>query len=124
MSADLLRKAAALMRERAGSAAIMAPPPWWSRGVWFHHFPVIDSLDEYEAVPWPAVGYGSTGADVVGHNVRQELSDHIASWHPDVAFAAAEAMEQHAHLHDTYDCWNVPCAHDAWARAYLGEPDA
>jgi len=97
MSAEILRRAASLMRERAEAAAIMAPPPWWSEGVWFHHFPVVGGEpDEVEAHPWPAVGYGNTGADVVGHNVRVELSDHIAGMHPAVALAVANWLETEA----------------------------
>ena len=120
MSADILRKAAAVMRERAEAA--------------IH--------DSEGATRWTATGDGHHAAygvttvngplwDIV-NDVSGPDAEHIASWHPAVALAVAEWLEAKAEQDDkgTCDdprgCCNL-CEHDyghvaalAVATAYLG----
>jgi len=109
MSADTLRRAAALMRERAEAAVQPVDSPGW----------IIDRKDRY-ARP-NEVYRGPTGAGDVATAESAKTAEHIASWHPAVAQRAAETLEQHADLHDNYDCTHEPCAALDLARAYLGE---
>ena len=83
--AETLRRAAKLMRERAGAAT---PGPWFTRsdGDWY--------------VCSNAFGLVSTGIHdepSMGHlvNVERDHRDaaHIASWHPGVALAIAELLD-------------------------------
>jgi hypothetical protein len=132
VSADLLRRAASLMRERAGTA---------TRGPWFlaysaviseplsHEFEAAsdeltdddddaawDALPEYTLAIVPAAA-GDTPTVQGAHD-----GTHIASWHPAVALAVADWLDSmppwtiHSHL--------IPhhVAALAVARAYLGEP--
>lgn len=99
MSADVLRQAAALMRERA-SHPDMSTSPWFAS-------PHGDVHDD--------------GSLWVCDSQSGETAEHIASWHPSVALAVADSLEQHATEHDTYDCnWGDSCAATTTARAYLG----
>lgn len=75
MSADLLREAAALMRQRAEAAT---PGPWERR--W--GFPA------YVSGPGPTV----TINDLTG-DTEIEDAEHIASWHPAVALAVADWLD-------------------------------
>lgn len=76
MSADILRRAAALMRERAGAA---------TQGAW-----------RFETAPNGfspmVIGGGMAVADTFD---KPHLSDakHIASWHPTVALAVADWLD-------------------------------
>ena len=74
-NADLLRRAAALMRERAEEAT---PGPWSNR----RH------LDEQ-------VVRTDTGAPLARTDTRADRR-HIASWHPVVALAVADLMDDGA----------------------------
>ena len=125
MSADLLRQAAAKMRERA-EAATDGVGAWTVEPRCYceiaddametggcDHRPFRFAL----RVPADRLRVASHEAGEIHH---ERHAEHIASWHPAVALFAAEAMEQHADLHDTYDCVHEPCAHADWARAYLG----
>lgn len=107
MSAELLREAAALMRERAEAARDSAPRQW-DGGAWLER-----DADWYE----PHALSSRRVASV-------QDSGHIASWHPAVALAVADWLEAEAEGHDvdTYDvsnCCRMPHAL-AVARAYLG----
>lgn len=108
---DLLRRAAALMRERAEAATV---GPWWAEGAWFHG-----------DVPWPIVGHGSTGADVVAHTARRDGSDaeNIASWDPSVALLVADSVDLAADWTEEHPgSWPPWCKKAlAVARAYLRE---
>lgn len=74
MSAELLREAAALMRERAGKACASADDGWQVR------------------LGWQVVGNGARVADV--HTSQGHSSaEHIASWHPAVALSVATWLE-------------------------------
>lgn len=101
MTAEILRRAAALMRERAEGAT---PGPWVVReGNVEHYFP---SIGEYGALASPS----------------DPDAQHIASWHPAVALAVARWLEDTAQLMTDgrliYDGNAL-----AVARAYLGEED-
>lgn len=89
MSADVLRQAAAVMRERAEAA--------------IH--------DSEGATRWTATGDGHHAAygvttvngplwDIV-NDVSGPDAEHIASWHPAVALAVADWLDRVADQHDT-----------------------
>lgn len=126
MSAAVLREAAALMRERAAAATAVSSPEWWAQGVWYHHYPVLDGEPgEVDAIPWPAVGHGSTGAGVVGHFAAQDAADHAASWHPGVALAVADLLLYEANKSEFLEeCGSRGHDADSWcvkvAAAFLG----
>lgn len=120
MSAEILREAASLMRERAEAA---------TRGPWF-----ADGRDVRGPGDWMDADF------VLGFDAcpTQVDADHIASWHPVVALAVADWLEETAdHLSvetNQYADGSVCLAVDAAAadcsifqsalavaRAYLGE---
>lgn len=131
--ADLLREAAALMRERAWAAT---PGPWWVHRaqpevVWYGDEALTYRLDEHpdaatniEWDQWAA----STGQLSWGDLREQTDAEHIASWHPNVAVAVAAWLDSHADIHTLRTCderLTAPCPALAVARAYLGRsPDA
>lgn len=115
MSADLLRRAAALMRERAQSVGGEGywPSPWES----VHHLGKGRILD-------------SEQDDVLDYDwIDAGLADHIASWHPAVALAVADLLDDSALSWDRYieagggRAAEYPRWHNAIvvARAYLEE---
>lgn len=100
MTAETLRRAAALMRERAeGSTA----GPWiaaeQTHGEWFG----IQSQ-------WTALGTAYERVE----------AQHIASWHPAVALAVADWLLDASYEASGDDGWTHPEAL-AVAQAYLGE---
>ena len=117
MSADTLRRAASLMRERAEGAT---PGPWDECAVKTFEG-TYDCLaptgTQYEICRLPRTPQGS--AD----------SWHLASWHPAVALAVADWLDAEAsrverhHLAVTFDDFAVAAEPKALAvaRAYLGE---
>ena len=117
MSADLLRRAAALMRERAEAAT---PGPWV---VYSDATVRAWADDDYRDVAYP-------------DTAPQQNGDHISSWHPLVALAVADALDTagadlwaHGPLCCPDGC--SECDDDLWAphvrralaiaRAYVGE---
>ena len=126
MSAETLRRAAALMRERAEAAT---PGPWVRSG---------SSIEtDHECSPghdcWP-VGDTYSGMKPDGSTYPRDLNradaEHIASWHPAVALAVADLLDgEAAHFQHNYP----PRQHRddeldtglrrafTVARAYLGE---
>lgn len=100
MSAEVLRRAAALMRERARAAT---SGPWESipAGAWTGR--VFGDDDEMVA---------KTSTETPDNHGNAE---HIASWHPAVAFAVADLL-----IEASVD-WPEHPAALAVARAYLGE---
>lgn len=146
MSAETLRRAASLMRERAEAAT---PGPWWvhddnDRDVWWGDRAAVRAVDqdsralrplmtdeEIEAV-WERAG------SVVGSDFdRPQDAVHMASWHPVVALAVAKAMDDVALAWEIADEANDGYVYDldndsipfedtvdagwvAVARAYLG----
>lgn len=118
MSSDLLREAAAKMRERAEAAT---PGPWEARHggySWIALYDDEDSIPEGESLPSFEPGGSATPAD----------AEHIASWHPAVALAVADWLERAAD--EPWCCdeckfgpdhpENVAHGALAVARAYLG----
>ena len=111
MSAEILRRAASLMRERAEAAT---PGPWRAEYSKKSGHCVID--DE-----------STNCLDSVARTTHYRDSadaDHIASWHPAVALLVAAMLEREAEVLDEYADIN----HDwpetmsqAVARAYLGD---
>lgn len=117
MSAETLRKAAALMRERAeadgsegwqvedANEGTMYHPLWMVTNEPFHNPP--DTDDE----PWLAVEL---------HTGTRATAEHIASWHPAVALAVADWLDACAAvLHAKPDAVKAHAL--TVARAYLGE---
>lgn len=116
-SADLLRRAAAQMRERAQGA---------TAGRWIE----LGVLDADRGERWNAVG---TERDIEVEVARLEYSPdgscntaHIASWHPAVALTVADLLDAVALVADHYPPIEVrpnSVANYALAvaRAYLGE---
>lgn len=77
------------MRERAEAAT---PGPWWGEGVWWEHW--TDPEGRQCHTPFPIVGHGSTGADVIARVASTDEDRHyIASWHPAVALAVADWLD-------------------------------
>jgi len=107
MSADMLRRAAALMRERASTAS---SGPWSPAAV--------DGMGY-------AVHHGEH--DTIALYAGRSDARHIASWHPAVALAVADWLESMISLaEDEAGCAECPIceavnAAVAVARAYLGE---
>lgn len=104
MSAEMLRRAAALMRERAAGSRMWYPSD--------HH----DGMDE---VPWmDREWWSSVGLSGIA-------ADHAASWHPAVALAVANWLEAAARrMPDDCDCAECLAYEPealAVARAYLGD---
>lgn len=113
MSAEILRRAAALMRERAGAAT-------WTLMPW--------GVDEVGAV-WAQEADGQPVP--ISSRSTDNDAEHIASWHPVVALAVADWLEQTAgdwQLIEDGLLWSSAIAWDATkvralavARAYLGD---
>lgn len=110
MSAERLREAAALIRERAEAAS---SAPW--------HVEAGSAGRQSDGSPWPALYVAH--ADRVPRFRTHSVSDasHIASWHPGVAFAVADWLDTTA---DHSDATGGHCVCDdaalAVADAYLG----
>lgn len=106
MSAETLRRAAALMRERAEAAT---PGPWTARPTSTTH---------------SITGHGRNVVVTPQTRVSEPNTQHIASWHPAVALAVADWLDTEAnHIESGYgQRGGQPLA---VARLYLGEvPDA
>jgi len=103
MSADLLRRAAALMRERAEDAA---PSPWREVG-------------DGELLGCYAVVCCGSAEFNVAPAVIPANAEHIASWHPAVALAVADWLDVTASTLVTYRAGYAEAL--TVARAYLGE---
>ena len=100
MSAELLREAAAKMRELAEGAT---PGPWeWDD-------------KHYGIFPGPQVDGCCEGDGFIHHSADAK---HIAAWHPGVALAVADWLDREAELAD-WECDAEPAAIDL-ARAFLG----
>ena len=119
MGAETLRRAAALMRERAEAAT----PGQWLVDADAADFPVLapDTSD----FTWDGVFICTTRLDEKADANRAD-ADHIASWHPAVALAVADWLDGVAWAIDSDDelaepGFGEPTAAFAVARAYLGE---
>lgn len=83
MSADLLRRAAALMRERAEAATTHTP---WQ----------LLPLDDDYAPPWTVASTHPEGERTYVCQEARHAGEHIASWHPAVALAVADWLDEAA----------------------------
>jgi hypothetical protein len=96
---DRIREAAALMRQRA---------EWANEGPWER------GRDWAGTYTIDADGIGTLGQGFVGTDAI-----HIASWHPTVALAVADWLDDHASQSDILRCAPNPRAINV-ARTYLG----
>ena len=106
MSVELLRRAAAKMRERA------------ERCIEVNGGDKVWKIEDG--------GIFTDGGRVITTSIDDDDIPHIASWHPDVALAAATALEKYAAMVDESQCFfgedGVDDAMLAFACAYhLGE---
>lgn len=111
MSAVVLRRAASLMRERATAATNVTGASDWFAETRGMHF-----AGEF--------GIRSSGGFVAG-DTSEEEAEHIASWHPAVALAVADWLDDLAYrivLSRQLRHEDEERAALAVARAYLGEP--
>jgi len=107
MTADLLRRAAKLMRERADAAL---SGPWVTDGAEIHEMETGERL-------W----VGET-LDIEDREQGEWNAQHIASWHPAVALAVADWLDYVAE--NPMFVGQIPkysTFAQAVARAYLGE---
>jgi hypothetical protein len=125
MTAEVLREAAALMRERAEAAT---PGPWSAADehgllgpdaspAWC----VSNMRPGFESMS-PTEGYiGDVAETSLGFPEQrdQHNAEHIASWHPAVALAVADWLDDEAFMHDNGR--PMSSAALATATAYLGE---
>lgn len=106
MSADLLREAAALMRERAQAA--LRADVWTRDGLADAFGTYVDAVDE------TAITDEELDAD----------AEHLGAWHPAVALAVADWLEEEVdRFGDRVDeaMFDIICERAlAVARAYLG----
>lgn len=111
MTAETLRRAATLMRERAESAT---PGPW-----------VVPGPDDEYVGPADVVSDGEPGNRYIICEHAGVDALHIASWHPAVALAVAEAMDTAArHLERGKPMLSRDIALYRAACEFLGENDA
>lgn len=119
MNAETLRRAAALMRERAGAARDADRSDSWTA------VPTIDPENDGWVVAHdpPDADWDTTGAGCV-YDFDGEVSRHIASWHPTVALAVADWLVDEAVGIESGN-WR-PCVQGALAvaTAYLNEEPA
>jgi acetylornithine deacetylase/succinyl-diaminopimelate desuccinylase-like protein len=128
MSADLLRKAANVLRERAGGAT--SGP--WSVGMDAETQERVEIYSEFVATRYPDV---SPSVAVVTTIQRPQEGDpeekvpewgqttdaeFIATFTPELADHIAEWMNDHANDHDAYDCHWENCESLNVARLILG----
>lgn len=126
MSAELLRRAAALMRERAEAAT--------GGGFGWHVTDLAGGNEVWanrDAAGWDAFMVASTATRLNPNPGERGYADaaHIASWHPAVALAVANWLDAVADLappdphhadEECETCEQVAAALEV-ARAYLGE---
>lgn len=116
MSGETLRRAAVLMRSRVASTN---DGPWVQNG--FEYDDVADSFTydiSQEEDPTHSFAYAED----------RDTADYIASWHPAVALAVADSLDQAAAIVEEADNGPLQMAMGAIceplvavARAYLGE---
>ena len=105
MSAETLRRAASLMRERAEAAS---REPAYLDDHW-----VYEGGEDGDGIFWAVT---RNKGDTVAASLFPKVSAHIASWHPAVALAVADWLdaEFNHQFGPTAEAIDV-------ARAYLGE---
>lgn len=124
MSAEILRRAAWKMMDLAGGThqGPWSIEPGTEGGPWVQIFSA-ETLTRYAGAD-PVIARVRRGEQVEGmpegYGVHQ-TPEHIAAWSPEIADMFADALMQHAELHDSYDCAHDPCSALDAARLYLGE---
>ena len=111
MSAEILRKAAALMRERAEAAT---PGRWEPSDRALTHPGV--GMDVYSDIEGPVV------ADCCGYQGGAGIEDaeHIASWHPAVALAVADWLEAEATALSAMEVFEATVVKESYFREVRG----
>lgn len=111
MAGELLREAAAAMRERAQAAT---PGPWE---------PYENIHAETAAVEVGRGGFGVVALPATGRpDYGKANIEHVASWHPSVALAVADWLDHEAsYVGEGLECDGTTSRALAVARAYLGE---
>ena len=118
---EILRKAAALIRERADLPYV--------KGEW----EVVGNGGIHKRSSSPRIHHPWLASTCVNlHNeddereVNQAVAEHIASWHPAVALAVADWLDEVARQKEIGGVVDTRMSNRALAvaRAYLGEPDA
>jgi len=114
--AETIRRAAALMRERAEA---MPPPPWRAEGR------DVTATQDYSGDDFDPDWDCAFNVAVCR---RQDEAEHIASWHPLVALAVADWLDREAAFIDAQVFPRSDPAMERYplavARAYLGEESA
>lgn len=113
MSAEILRRAAALMRERA---KVGDGKPWTAKGA-----SVVEPIDEMSETLISRAGFDGFAPDAYA-----DIAQHAASWHPLVAITVADLLDAAVVDAAWYDRCDVKydettTAALSVARAYLGE---
>jgi hypothetical protein len=120
VSAETLRRAASLMRERAERATAGVCPEWTRQAI--RH---IARNCEIEC----CYSHGDDSPETVPHDSdgdseatwsRYDDADHVASWHPVVALAVADLLDRVAYTSEAVGAEPSPDM-TAVALAYLGE---
>jgi hypothetical protein len=107
--AETIRRAAALIRERAGGCE---PRRWHWKALGEKRYPQRVSSDGNVAL---------IAETFISPEHRPYEAEHIASWSPPVALAVAEWLDDAAEAYDAFP-GSVPGHSLRIARAYLGEP--
>ena len=111
MSAETLRRAASLMRERAEAAEKVHASPWFPMGAKSVAYPMTKRMSGTVADTFPRGG----------SKMQADTTAHIASWHPAVALAVADWLDAQAERAEIGFAGKVYEQALAVARAYLGE---
>ena len=111
MSADILRRAASLMRERAEAARAATPDLLRPDGEW---------IAKPHRMRDNCTTIQTRGETFVAHYVIDGTADHIASWHPAVALAVADLLDAESDASGGIEHYMQPKILNV-ARAYLGE---
>lgn len=133
MSAEVLRRAASLMRERAEAATDGVCPEWTRSAV--RHIARNCDIECWHEDSDPLVEKYHDADGLPEGWSRYDDASHIASWHPTVALSVAAWLDDEAESFDTTELWFHPddgasIQEDkdfmfkgslAVARAYLGE---
>ena len=107
MSADILRRAAEVLRERAQAAT---PGPWSTTADRPRYITTAAPIEIDEADWGPDVG--NEFKVVTARDSRAwRYADvtYIATMHPGVGLIIARGLENHAYDHDAYDCGWAEC---------------
>ncbi|MEV8029255.1 hypothetical protein [Cellulosimicrobium funkei] len=115
MSADLLRRAAAKIRDTARAADREAPAPWRADPPFS---PGTRPADTYDVLDYD---FGDVGDEV---SITSPEAEHIALWSPDVAKLVADVLDETAEAIDFHGVADIDVTFGselALARRILGE---